>query len=295
MYLVNGVLTAEKPMVALGDFGFARGITVFELFRVYGGVPFRREAHLDRLLRGCAAMGIDLPVSREVLQDQIAHLMAQHAFPHSAVKMYVTAGECAAASGLSFAACREFTPQVFVLEDAVNVKHPLAPYGLEAYRRGQNLKTVAALRELPTVKTANYGIGYVEARKAGETYDDVLLTTPQGHVTEATRSNFFAVLGGKLVTARNGMLEGITRGVVLELAGELGIETEVRDLTVAELAAATEAFTSGSIAEMVPVRSLNDVVLPGNEDRMTTPVFAALREAFTACVNRECGEAARAA
>ena len=295
MYLVNGVLTADKPTVALGDFGFARGITVFELFRVYDGRPFRMEAHLERLVRGCDVMGITLPVSRAVLQEQIISLMAQHAFPHSAVKLYATAGECGAASGLSLAACKEFRPQLYVLEDAVNVKHPLAPYGLEAYRCGQNLKTVEAIRELPEVKTANYGIGYVMARKAGDACDDVLFTSPQGHVTEATRSNFFAVLEGKLVTARSGMLEGITRGVVLELAAELGIESEVRDISVAELAGATEAFTSGSIAELVPVRSLNDVVLPGGEDRMATPVVAALREAFTACVARECGEAALAA
>ncbi len=290
MYMVNGVLTADKPTVALGDFGFARGITVFELFRVYGRVPFRMAAHLNRLERGCALMGITLPVSRADLEQQIAMLMAEHSYPHSVVKIYVTAGECAAASGLSFAACADFAPQVFILEDAVKMQHPQAAYGLETYVRGQNLKTVEAIRELPDVKTANYGIGFVAAKRAGTAYDDVLFTTPQGHVTEATRSNFFAVLDGKLVTARSGMLDGITRSVVLELAADVGIATEVRDITVAELAGATEAFTSGSITEMVPVRSVNDVVLAGGDDRTQTPVYKALREAFTALVARECGQ-----
>lgn len=295
MYMVNGTLTADKPTVTLGDFGFARGITVFELFRVYGRVSFRMGPHLDRLERGCALMGITLPVSRAELEQQIAALMAQHAYPHSAVKLYVTAGECGAPSGLSLAACSSFAPQVFILEDAVNMKHPQAAYGMDNHMRGQNLKTVDAIRELPEVKTANYGIGYVSAIRAGAAYDDVLFTTPQGFVTEATRSNFFAVIDGKLVTAKNGMLEGITRSVILELAAELGIASEVRDVTPAELAGATEAFTSGSIAEMVPVRSLNDVVLPGGDDRTQTAVFKALREAFTARVARECGEGMKAA
>lgn len=290
MYMVNGVLTADKPTVTLGDFGFARGITVFELFRVYGRTPFRMGPHLDRLERGCAVMGIELPFSRAELEQQIATLMAQHTYPHSAVKLYVTAGECGAPSGLSLAACTNFAPQLYILEDAVTMKHPQAAYGMENHVRGQNLKSVDAIRELPEVKTANYGIGYVAAKRAGTAYDDVLFTTPQGFVTEATRSNFFAVINDKLVTAKSGMLEGITRGVILELAAELGIATEVRDVTVAELAGATEAFTSGSIAEMVPVRSLNDVVLPGGDDRTQTPVFRALREAFTARVAQECGD-----
>jgi len=292
MYYLNGTLTSTKPSIALGDFGFARGITVFELFRVYRGRPFRLEAHMDRLFSGAAQLEIEMPFSRKEIEGQALDLIARHGHEHSAVKMYLTAGECGAASGLSLAACKDFKPQLIVGEDAVALKHPQAPYGLEVYQRGQALQTVPNIRELPTVKTANYGIGFVAAKKHGAEADDILFTTAEGFVTEATRANFFAVIDGVLVTAKRGMLEGITRQVVLELAERLGIEVSVEDYTVEKLVRATEAFTCGSIAELVPVRSLNGVVLPGAENRMETPVFARLRQAFSELTEQECpGEA----
>jgi branched-subunit amino acid aminotransferase/4-amino-4-deoxychorismate lyase len=288
-YSLNGTLTTTKPTITLADFGFARGITVFELFRVYHGHPFRMEAHLNRLESGAAQLGIPLPLTRSQIEQQVHALISTHNHPHSAVKFYLTAGECSSASGLSFAACSGFSPQLIILEDAVKPQNPVAPYGMEAYQRGQRLMVVHHIRELPTVKTANYGIGFVAARQvAGPDYDDVLFTTPQGFITEATRSNFFAVINGTLTTAKSGMLDGITRNVLLDLAHQLNIPTAVRDFTTEDLLTATEAFTTGSIAEMVPVRSINGTTLPGAENRMMTPTFAKLREAFTTLIQTEC-------
>lgn len=289
-YSLNGTLTTTKPEISLSDYGFARGITVFELFRVYGGQPFRMEAHLSRLESGASQMGITLPLTRAQIIQQVQALISTHNHAHSAVKFYLTAGECASPSGLSFAASTGFAPQLIIMEDAVRPQNPLAPYGLEAYQRGQSLATVPHIRELPTVKTANYGIGFVAARQlAGDTFDDILFTTPSGHITEATRSNFFAIINGTLTTAQSGMLEGITRTAILELAHNLGIPTAIRQFTTEDLLTATEAFTTGSVAEMVPVRSINGTILPGAENRMHTPIFAKLREAFTTLIQTECG------
>lgn len=289
MYSLNGTLTPSKPSISITDFGFARGITVFELFRTYHGQPFRLEAHLDRLESGAAQLGITIPLTRAQILQQVAALMETHKYAHSTVKFYLTAGECAAASGLSFAACSSFSPNLIILEDIVTPKNPLAPYGLEMYQRGQSLLSVPYIREIPTIKTANYGSGFLAARMvAGETYDDVLFTTPEGFITEASRSNFFAVIGGTLVTAQGGMLEGITRTAVLEVAKSLNIPTSIRNYTAPELLTATEAFTTGSVAEMVPVRAINDIILPGAENRMMTPTFARLREGLTALLQSEC-------
>jgi branched-subunit amino acid aminotransferase/4-amino-4-deoxychorismate lyase len=291
MYYVNGQLTDQKPTIQLADFGFARGITVFELFRVYGGVPFRLNDHLQRLAFGAKELGIALPFSLAEIETQCRSLMVQHKYPHSAVKLYLTAGIPQQSSGLSFAACQNFTPQLYVLEDEVKPQHPHAPYGFEAYSRGQALKTVAHIRELPQVKTANYGIGYYAARQvAGSAYDDVLFTTPQGLVTEATRSNvFFIMPGGKLLTPKQGMLHGITRSVVLELAQGLGVPTLETDLTPADCYQAEAAFTTGSIAELVPARSIDDhaLLMPG----FAHPLFMRLREALSAAT----GQGVRAA
>lgn len=284
MYFINGTPTPTKPTVSLADYGFARGITVFELFRVYGGTPFRMEAHLKRLLHGAQTLGITMPLPLAQLEQNIHTLITTHGYAHSAVKIYLTAGEAAQSSGLSLAACKGFAPQLILMEDEVKPQHPLAPYGLEAYQRGQRLKTVPYIRELPSVKTANYGIAYYASRTNPEA-DDILFTTPEGLVTEATRSNFFAVINGKLLTPRANMLHGITRTVVLELATALGIPAAEADLTAADLTEATEAFTTGSVAELVPAGSINGQPLPTT---MQGPVFSALRQAFTQTVQKEC-------
>jgi branched-chain amino acid aminotransferase len=261
------------------DFGFARGVTLFELARVYGGKPFYLLEHLQRLERGAKMLDLPLPDLTE-LADIARQVIARNTFAHSAIKFYLTAGECARPSGSSYMACEGFTPHLMIFEDEVVPKHPEAPYGLDLYRSGQRLKIVPFDRDLPMLKTTNYLTGFYAARQvAGAEYDDILFTHRDGYITEATRSNFFCVIDGALVTPQRGMLLGITRHVVLDLAAQLGIKTIERDLFPADLAQATEAFTTGSIAELVPARSID-------ADRLSTTmdgqVFAALRRAFSA-------------
>ncbi|PSB58260.1 aminotransferase class IV [Chamaesiphon polymorphus] len=261
------------------DFGFARGVTLFELARVYGGKPFYLLEHLQRLERGAKMLNIPLLTLPE-LADLTRQVIVRNAYPHSAVKFYLTVGECDRPSGSSYNACEGFTPHLMIFEDEVTPKHPEAPYGLELYKSGQRLKTVPYDRELPMLKTTNYLTGFYAARQvAGSDYDDILFTHRDGYITEATRSNFFCVIDNVLVTPHRGMLLGITRHVLLELAAELGIKTIERDLFPADLAQATEAFTTGSIAELMPARSIDDNNLATTMDGK---IFTALRQAFSA-------------
>lgn len=261
------------------DFGFARGITLFELARVYGGKPFYLQEHLQRLERGAKMLNIPLPTLPE-LSELARQVIARNGYSHSAVKFYLTAGECDRPSGSSYNACEGFNPHLMIFEDEVTPKHPAAPYGLDLYKSGQRLKTVPYDRELPMLKTTNYLTGFYATRQvAGADYDDILFTNRDGYITEATRSNFFCVIDDVLVTPKRGMLLGITRHVLLELAAELGIKTIERDLYPADLAQATEAFTTGSIAELVPARSIDDNILATTMDGK---IFTALRQAFSA-------------
>jgi branched-chain amino acid aminotransferase len=261
------------------DFGFARGIALFELGRVYGGKPFHLMDHLERLAGGAQFLGVELPLTLPALAEVSHAVIVQNALPQSAIKYYLTAGECGQPSGTSFFACTKFTPHLMVMEDAVTVQHPEAPYGLAHYQKGQCLKTVPYERELPNLKSTNYMLGYYAARKvAGAEWDDILFTHRDGYITEATRSNFFCVIDGVLVTPQRGMLLGITRKIVLQLAKQLGLVVSERDLRPEDLAQATEAFTTGSIAEIMPVGQIDGHKLPHTMDGV---VFKALRRAFT--------------
>lgn len=278
----------DKNSIAISpsDFGFSRGIAVYEFGRVYGGVPFRLEDHLERLEDGAREFGIAFAWKREDIVAVARRLIAENKFPHSVIKFYLTAGECAQPSTGGLAACVDFTPHLFVMEDEVKPLHPEAPRGLEIYQRGVALKSVPFSREIPEVKSTNYAPGFCAVQKwARQGWDDVLFTHAEGFVTETTIGNFFAVIDGVLCTPDAEMLFGVTRKVLLELAPKAGIKTAERRILLPELARATEAFITGSFLEMLPVRKIDDHVLPAT---MEGPVFKKLRQTLSAAITESC-------
>ncbi len=211
----------DKNAITLtaGDFGFSRGLGVYELTRVYGGVPFRLDDHWERFAHGAVAFNIVLSFKYDQVKQAVQHLIRENKYPHSVVKFYVTAGECAQAGPVGLAGASGLTPHFMVIEDEVKPLHPEAPKGLELYRRGVAVKSVPFSRQMPTVKSVNYAAGYCAAQHwAKEGWDDIIYTHPDGYLTETTISNFFAVIDGVLCTPDEGMLFGVTRQVVLELA-----------------------------------------------------------------------------
>lgn len=269
----------EKSGIRIGvsDFGFARGLAIFELARVYGGRAFRLDDHLMRLQNGVAAIGGELPVSLAALAEISQELCGKNKFAHSALKFYFTAGE-ARKVPLAFAGEHDFAPHLIVIEDEVKPGHPDAPYGLDYYQRGQRIKIVAEERALAGIKSTGYMQGFIASREAGVEWDDILFTHRKGYVTEVTRANFFCVIDGVLCTPDTDMLFGITRKVVLEIARGMGMQVAERSLMPQDVLRATEAFTTGSIAELVPIRKIDAHVMATT---MEGPVFAKLRKAFS--------------
>jgi len=138
---------------------------------------------------------------------------------------------------------------------------PLGERDMQRFAKGYKLITTPLQRVSPEAKTTNY-IAAIQALKeaARRHAADALFVNEQGHVLEATRSNFFIFRGDTLVTPRTGVLVGITRNVVLELAhGRFSIEE--RPILLEELAQADEAFITGSSREIVPVVQIDDLVI----------------------------------
>lgn len=270
----------EKASITISpnDFGFSRGITVFELVRIYGGVPFRLSDHLDRLEHGAKMFDIKNIASAADITAAVQHICAKNGYSDSIIRFYLTAGECGQASA-SFALCDAFTPHFLILEDQVKPAHPEAPYGLELCKKGLRLKIVPYERELPTVKSTNYSLGYHAARiTAGKGWDDILFMRHDGIVTETTRNNFFCIIDDVLCTPKNGILFGITRKVLLELAVLNNIQFKECDLTAADIGQAKEAFITSSFLEMVPVSQID------NHKLLTTidgPVYKKMRRILT--------------
>lgn len=266
--------------VNAADYGFARGVAIFELARVYGGKPFRLDDHLDRFEQGARAYGVRIPLPRGEIKTAIKTVIVQNAYPHSVLKLYLTAGECGK-PGIAFGDSDQFTSHLMIMEDEMHPRHPEAPKGFELYRRGIGLKSVPFSRQLPLYKTTNYAPGFQAARQAAaEGWDEIIFTHADGYLTETTTSNFFAVIDGMLCTPARGMLHGVTRKVLLELAPEIGLAVTERDLALADLAHAAEAFITGSYVEMLPVKKIDHVVFPVTMG----PVFMKLRQALSAYI-----------
>ena len=278
----------DKDLIKISplDYGFARGVTLFEFTRVYGCVPFRLEDHIQRFIRGAAIMGIPLPMTADEMSKAVNRITWANKFPHSGIKFYLTMGECGKAGTYGFSTCEDFKPHMMMIEEEVHPQDPEAPRGTQYYQRGVALKTIPFSRQISEAKSINYAAGFLEARKLiGTEHDEILYVHEDGYVTETTVSNFFCVIDGVLCTPSRDMLSGVTRTVMIELAQKLGIRVAERDINLKDLTQASEAFITGTFLEMMPVRMIGNISYI-----MTTeaPVFSKLRKAFTAYINDYC-------
>jgi 4-amino-4-deoxychorismate lyase len=241
----RGVVDPAEPVLRADDEALLRGRGVFETIRVYGGRPFRLAAHLDRLAGSAERISLP-PVDRAEL-ERLAH-------------------DALEAAGTADAVLRLFwTPT----PTALALVAELAGHYDELRARGQRLISLRGIRAdepwlLPGVKSTSYAVNMAaeaEAQRRGA--DDAVFVDGDGIVLEGPTTNVWWRRGRTLFTPglALGILAGITRAVVLELAGGLGYAVEEGEFPLAELARAEEAFTSSSVREVMPVTMLDSASL----------------------------------
>lgn len=239
---VNGDFT--KHMVHVLDQGFLYGFGLFETMRAYHGQVFSLDRHLDRLYSSAALLAWELPWTAKQLEMEIERSVANFSCPDLYVRLSVSRGDMAGQ-----------TPPSFVI--IVRPYEPLAPV---CYEQGWSMLQVAIRRNstslLSRVKSMNYLdnlLAKQEAKQSGA--DEGLLLNEQGYVAEGTLSNIFMVVKSKLITpaVETGILNGVTRQLVLELAQAQGLVCEERLIALAEIATAEELFCTNSLMEIMPV------------------------------------------
>jgi branched-subunit amino acid aminotransferase/4-amino-4-deoxychorismate lyase len=225
----RGLVDPREPVFRADDEALLRGGVAFETVRTYGGVPFLLDRHVVRFRFSIAALA--LPPAERV--EQLVELVLAASPPDHVLRLYRT-------------------EQLLVATAAA------LPPGLDELRaRGLALRTVDVGAPAPLLagaKTTSYGEAFAARRLAEEQGDDDALLVAGGRVLEAATANIWWRRGEQLVTpaTRAGVLPGVTRGLVLELAG--AVEGAFR---LEELAAADEAFTTSSIREVMPVSLLD--------------------------------------
>ena len=278
IFMNDRLVPENEARVSVFDHGLLYGDGVFEGLRSYSGRVFRLDAHLDRLWASAKAICLTIPLPKETVAKAVNDTLAANSLVDGYVRLIVTRG----AGSLGLDPNRTHDPQVIVIADTI------ALYPQEHYEKGLRIITAATQRVQsaalsPRIKSLNYLnniMAKLEGLQAGCV--EALMLNHKGEVAECTGDNIFVVRSGKLLTPPPdaGILEGITRNAVMELATATGIDCRESTLVRHDLYTADECFLTGTAAEVIPVVEIDGrkvgAGVPGPITKRLTADFLAL-------------------
>ena len=269
VYLNGSLVPRSQAKISPFDFGFLYGHALFESMRSYGGRVFRLNRHLDRLRQSSEVLGLKLPDID--FEKAVYDTLKVNSLTDARIRLTVSLGEGEATPDPS--TCKN--PTVFITASSyVSMSDAVYQKGYRAVVSNIRRNSTSPLSR---VKSANY-LDMILARSQVKDVgvDEALLLNEKGHVAEGSTSNVFIVIAGKLIAPSldSGILLGVTREVVLELASQIGIVFEERSVEPNELYQADEAFVSNSVAEIMPLVEVDGKRIgPGNVGPVTSKLI----------------------
>ncbi len=273
---INGTLFAkEDAKVSVYDHGLLYGDGVFEGMRIYNSRVFRLEEHLERLYDSAKAIWLVIPITPAQMAKAVNDTVAANKLTEGYIRLVVTRG----AGTLGLDPNRTADPQVIIIADKISL------YPAEFYEQGLEIVTASTIRNHPAalsprIKSLNYLnniLAKIEGLKAGCV--EALMLNTKGEVAECTGDNIFLVRDNQLYTPSldAGILGGITRDAVIEVARESGRQVTEGPLTRYDVYVADECFLTGTAAEVVPVVKVDNRAIGSGTPG---PVTRDLKERF---------------
>lgn len=274
------VVDPAEANVSVFDRGFLYGDSIYETMRTAGGgVPVELARHMERLARSGQGIYMDLPLSGAELGALIGRTHAATGNEESYVRMMITRG----AGPIGLDPRRTEAPTIVIVAQPLELpSEAMYAKGLAAVLVGVD-KVGGGLD--PGIKTGNYLSNIIALREAiGRGGDDAILVTSADEVAEGATSNVFAVIDGKLCTPhlRVGLLAGITRQVVCELAAEVGHPASECTVRPAALGGASEVFLTSSVRGIMPVTRLDGAQVGSGQAGPVTTALRARYESYIA-------------
>lgn len=269
----------ETAKVSVYDHGLLYGDGVFEGIRVYGGKIFRLREHLERLYDSAKAIWLTIPMSIEELAAATEETVARSGITEGYIRPIVTRG--VGDLGLDPRKCAH--PSVIIIMDTIKLwPEEVYETGLTVVTAGTPIPHREALS--PRVKSLNYLahiLAKIEGVQAGA--DEVLMLDSSGSVAEGSGQNIFIVKQGRIRTpaAYAGILKGVTRDVVIDLAGQAGYDVSETTINRYDVYTADEAFFTGTAAEVIAIRQVDGRLIGTGG---SGPVTRDLRSRFQALV-----------
>lgn len=257
LYMNGEVIKEEEARISPFDHGFLYGMGLFETFRVYGGHPFLLVDHLERLNSGLEILGIHRFLNTAEVVEALQLLLEKNKLNNAYIRLNVSAG--AGVVGLPAEPYENANVMMFV--------KPLPPADGPTEKEVQFLEIKRNTPEGPFRLKSHHYMNNLLAKKEIGSRSDVegIFLTKDGMIAEGIVSNIFWVIDNKLFTPDlgTGILNGITRSFVIELAKKRGIGVEEGYYQPEILHSATEVFVTNSIQEIVAISKLDSLVYPG--------------------------------
>jgi branched-chain amino acid aminotransferase len=252
IYIDGKFYPESEAKISVFDHGLLYGDGIFEGIRAYNGRVFKLEKHIERLYESAKTVDIQIPLSKEEFREVIIETLRMNKLKDAYIRPIVTRG--IGRIGLDPQHCKD--PTIIIIPQQLE-EYPLT------VARGRTLRAVVSSTRRnppfclpPMVKSLNYQnniLAKIEAIHAGS--DDAIMLDWRGYICEGTGDNIFICKGGALITPPlyAGILPGITRHTVIEIAKRFGMEVLERDITVHELYNSDEAFLTATGIEIQPL------------------------------------------
>lgn len=256
IWLDGSIVDESEAKISVFDHGILYGDGIFEGIRFYEGRVFRLTEHIERLFLSAKAILLKLPWTVEEVCEHTLDTIRANGLKNGYIRLVITRG--VGDLGLNPYLCE--VPSMFIIASGITL------YPDELYENGLEVVTCSTRRPTPAslspqVKSLNYlnnVMAKVEALKAGA--KEGLMLNEQGYIAECTGDNVFIVKKGEVITppVSDGSLDGITRQVIFDLCGELGISIREASLTRYDIYTADESFLTGTAAETIPMVMLDE-------------------------------------
>jgi branched-chain amino acid aminotransferase len=279
IYIDGSFVDSADAKVSVFDHGLLYGDGIFEGIRAYNGRVFKLDEHIERLYNAAKAIALDIPLSREEMGEVVLESCRRNGIADGYIRLVVTRGR--GDLGLSPKKCPK--PTVFCIAATITL------YPAELYEKGLNIMTATQRRNKatiidPQIKSLNYLnniLARIEADRVGAA--EALMLTEDGLVAECTADNIYIVRKGEIWTPpiHLGILEGITRSTVIELAEKNGYTVREKEFTVFNLITADECFLTGTAAELIAVTEIDGKVIGTGKAGPVTKALLALFQAHT--------------
>jgi branched-chain amino acid aminotransferase len=282
IYFDGKLVKKEEAKISVFDHGVLYGDGVFEGIRCYNCLVFKLKEHIDRLYCSAQAISLQIPMKKQEMQKAVVDTLKANHLKDAYIRLVVTRG--VGDLGLDPRNCSK--PTIFIIADKIRL------YPQELYKQGLTIVTVATRKNIPEslspqIKSLNYLnniLAKIEAINAG--VPEAVMLDQNGFVTECTGDNIFIIKNKVLKTppVYVGILNGVTRSSVLEVASKVGLKVQECMLTRFDLFTADEMFLTGTAAEVISVVKMDSRLI---NDGKVGPLTLKLTEEFRKLTKKE--------